>query len=109
MAFNYSSAATEVAHSSGNCRSVQAHLRQVISDGNGNCVLNGYFMDTLLLGVNDTLYNTLGGLWTNIFLASIDPNGQVNWKRNLTRENPDAYEVGCLARHPDGSVWYAPP
>ena len=64
-------------------------------------------MDTLLLGVNDTLYNTLGGLWTNIFLASIDPNGQVNWKRNLTRENPDAYEVGCLARHPDGSVWYA--
>ena len=85
----------------------EAHLRHVISDGNGNCVLNGYFMDTLLLGVNDTLYNTLGGLWTNIFLASIDPNGQVNWKRNLTRENPDAYEVGCLARHPDGSVWYA--
>jgi hypothetical protein len=61
----------------------------------------------LLLGSGDTLFNTAGGLWTNLFLASISPSGQVVWKRNLTRENPDAFEVGCLARHPDGSVWYA--
>ena len=73
------SAATEVAYPPGTAvrprgPSSSSHQRRKRKLRTQRILFHGH----ALLGVNDTsLYNTLGGLWTNIFLASIDPNGQV--------------------------------
>jgi hypothetical protein len=85
----------------------QATASRFTVDASGNLLVTGNFLDTLLLGSTDSIFNTGGLFNTNAFLIKLDINGNLVWKRNLALTWPFIVGVSAMTLDPSGFVWFA--
>jgi Secretion system C-terminal sorting domain len=84
-----------------------AYIEDIVTDSSGNILATGKFMETLHLGINDSLVNSASGLNTNIFMICIDSTGALLWKRNIYNSYPTFSDVNTLSADHTGSFWYS--
>jgi len=85
----------------------KATANHITSDTLGNTYLTGNFLDTLYIGISDTIFNTGAGLNTNSYIVKLDVNGAVLWKRNLSQVWPNINEVSATTIDLNNNCWYA--
>ncbi|HNS11449.1 MAG TPA: T9SS type A sorting domain-containing protein [Bacteroidia bacterium] len=81
-------------------------VKRIVADQNGNIYLGGGFMDTLDFNGSNPLMNSGSGLNVDRFLAKLDANGSVIWKRNLRLTHAQTY-LEDLQLDNQGNLWYA--
>lgn len=72
---------------------------QLAIDHNNNVIISGTFMNTISIG-NKVL--TSNG-WNDIFVASVSPEGNVNWVFSIGGAEPD--DAGALTIGADGDIY----
>lgn len=81
-------------------------VESITADATGNVYISGGYMETLSLNGSDSLVNTGVGLNTNLFLLSLDAQGVLRWKRNVTLTHADAFSIPALTIDPQNNCWY---
>lgn len=84
----------------------KAVIRKMIADANGNVYIGGSYMETLHFNGTDSLQNTGSGFDVNVYLLSLDPSGNIRWKRNLSLNNNNYTRIEALGVDNSGDFWY---
>lgn len=88
----------------------KVQVQSLAADENGNIYVGGTFMETLYLGIGDSLAHVgpVGDtLDVNAFLLKIDQNGFLVWARNIEPLQPDLDNIADIRIDSDGNPWYA--
>ncbi|CAN5564230.1 hypothetical protein BH11BAC2_BH11BAC2_11480 [soil metagenome] len=82
--------------------------QRICTDASGNIYIAGNFLETFHIGANDSLVNTgISTLNINLFIISLDPNGQLRWKKNASLSYPDPQNIEAITCDHQGNFWYA--
>ena len=81
-------------------------IEQMSADANGNLLIGGIFLETLMFTATDSLNNISPPLTPNVFLFSLDAAGSLRWKRNLTLTNSNSSTVLAMNADHQDNFWY---
>lgn len=86
---------------------VQVH--SIVADDDGNTFVAGVFMETMHMGLSDSLTN-IGGAGNafdvNAFLIKINSNGFLEWSRNLEQTHAGLTAIPDIRIDANNNLWY---
>jgi hypothetical protein len=83
------------------------HIRELVSDGNGNVYVAGSYLDDILINGTNELTHIGGVFEPDLFVLSLHADGTLSWTRDITLTHPDYFTIEALTIDHQDNLWYA--